>query len=478
MLVILLGRVLQFLLLLAIMRVATTLLTPAEMGRLTLITTTTAFFAFFLVNPVGMFINRRLHSWQENGTVQTYLRLYWVYLAAVSFFAALVLTGLNETGWFDYQTSSAWLLPLVCGSLLFNTINQTVIPSINLLGASKPFLLLTNASVATGFLAATLLVMLFSPQAEYWLLGLLLGQTLFAWVGGRIFFAHLKSPASGGRVARIHARHLRTLFAFAWPIAISVGLGWVQSQGYRFMMGEQLGMEQLGLFFAGYGISAGLIAAFESILTTYLQPRLYRDANTLDSDLQLRSWQQYASVVIPALLLTGISIAALAPELTRIFLGASFQSASEFVVWGACAETARAMISTYTLKAHVGMQTRKLILPNLIGAALALLLSFWLMPLMGGAGVGVALSLSGMTILLTMHLSAGFAGSGKLGVKDILFALGLGCALFVLTTLFRQLLVTWAGLLGQAALVLLAGLLYIAAQYLVFYKHFEAIESR
>ena len=475
---ILIGRVLQFLLLLAMMRVATTLLTPAEMGRLTLISTTTAFFALFLINPVGMFINRRLHAWQENGSVKAYLRRYWGYLAVVSLFAALVLTGLNETGWFDFQTPTAWLLLLVCGSLLFNTINQTVIPSINLLGASKPFLLLTNASVATGFLAATLLVSLFSPQAEYWLLGLLLGQTLFAWVGGKVFFVRLKSPASGSQVARIHVRHLRILFAFAWPVAISVGLGWAQSQGYRFMMGEQLGMAQLGLFFAGYGISAGLIAAFESILTTYLQPRLYRDANTLDAERQLRSWQQYASAVIPSLLLTGICIAALAPELTRIFLGAAFQSASEFVVWGACAETARVMISTYTLKAHVGMQTRKLILPNLIGAALALLLSYWLMPHMGGAGAGAALTLSGFAILFAMHFSSSFSVGGNLGTKDILLVLGLGGGLLCLTALFRPILETWAGLLGQPALVLLAGLLYFVAQYLVFRKHLEASASR
>ncbi len=474
MLVILIGRVLQFLLLLAMMRVATTLLTPAEMGRLTLITTTTAFFALFLINPVGMFINRRLHAWQENGSVQTYLRRYWGYLAGVSLVAALVLSMLNETGWFDFKTPTAWLLLLVCGSLLFNTINQTVIPSINLLGASKPFLVLTNASVATGFLAATLLVILFAPQAEYWLLGLLLGQTLFAWIGGKVFFARLKCPTNTSHAAAIHARHLGVLLAFAWPVAISVGLGWVQSQGYRFMMGERLGLEQLGLFFAGYSISAGLIAAFESILTTYLQPRMYRDANTADTERQMRSWLQYASAVIPSLLLTGICIAGLAPELTRIFLGASFQSASEFVIWGACAETARVMISTYALKAHVGMQTRMLILPNLVGAVTAILLSFWLMPLMGGAGAGLALVVSGMGILLSMHFSSGLVVAGGGYMRGILLALVLGGSMFILITLLRTMLDAEGGIFGMVALVLIAGLLYMAAQYHVFHKHLKA----
>src|SRR5580698_3094950 len=57
------GRGAQFLLALATVRVGTTLLSPAEMGRVSLVVTTTGFFIFLLVNPVGMFINRRLHSW-------------------------------------------------------------------------------------------------------------------------------------------------------------------------------------------------------------------------------------------------------------------------------------------------------------------------------------------------------------------------------------------------------------------------------
>ena len=53
----------------------------------------------------------------------------------------------------------------------------------------------------------------------------------------------------------------------------------MQGQGYRYLLEGQLGLAQLGLFVAGYGISAGMIAGFESVLTTYFQPRLYRDVS-------------------------------------------------------------------------------------------------------------------------------------------------------------------------------------------------------
>jgi predicted small integral membrane protein len=126
---IILGRAAQFLLALATLRAATTLLSPDEMGKVSLILTTTACFAMFLVNPVGMFINRRLHAWQAKGLAYPYLKLYSVYLGVVALFAAIVLPILDKSGWVGFAMPAPWLVGLVCGSLIFNTVNQTSIPS-------------------------------------------------------------------------------------------------------------------------------------------------------------------------------------------------------------------------------------------------------------------------------------------------------------------------------------------------------------
>ena len=143
MIVIIFGRAAQFILLLMVMRVATTYLPPEEMGRLSLITAAVAFYALFLVNPVGMFINRRLHAWDELGRAKYYLKLHWIYLLIVSVFAAASLAVLNNTHTFGFQFNTIWLLVLVCGSLIFNTINQTAIPSLNMLELRGRFITLT-----------------------------------------------------------------------------------------------------------------------------------------------------------------------------------------------------------------------------------------------------------------------------------------------------------------------------------------------
>jgi O-antigen/teichoic acid export membrane protein len=382
------------------MRVATTVLPPEEMGRLSLITAATAFYALFLVNPVGMFINRRFHAWDALGRAKYYLKLHWIYLAGVSVVAAASLAVLNQVHAFGFQFNTTWLLVLVCGSLIFNTINQTAIPSLNLMEFRRWFVTLTLATIAAGLLSSYLLVRNFSATAEYWLLGLLIGQTIFAVAGVKLFFDRLK-PA----IAMPHPtkNHLALLFDFAWPVAISVGFNWLQTQGYRFFVADSLGLVALGLFVAGYGISAGLMAAFESVLTTYFQPRFYKRVNNNVKNDQSLAWNNYAGAILPSLMLVTLLLVSLAPELTRILVGPAYQSASQFVVWGVIAEGARVAAGVYGMSAHAKMKTRLLLLPNLLGAVICIALIWAFAPSLGAHGVGLARSLAGVGMVITMH---------------------------------------------------------------------------
>jgi len=469
---IIIGRAAQFLLALIMLRAATTLLSPEEMGRVSLILTTIAFFAMFLVNPVGMFINRRLHAWQANGAARHYLIRYVNYLLMVALIAAIGLPFLYMSGVLNFGVSIGWLICLVCGSLLFNTINQTAIPSLNMLGDSRRFVLLSVATLAASFACAVVLVQTVQPSAQYWVLGLLLGQTLLAAIGTRVLFSKLEQHAPHQASPIIIKRHLQVLFSFAWPVALAAGLGWVQAQGYRYLMEGQLGLAQLGLFVAGYGISAGMIAGFESVLTTYFQPRLYRDVNTAHPEQQAQAWHRYAAAVIPSLLLTVAFIAMLAPELTRLFLGENFQSAANYVVWGALAEAARVLMGAYSLIAHVYMRTHWLILPGLIGAVLSLALCVLFIPEFGAAGAGMALVLSGLAVVVTMHALLARRVGGGTPIQPVLLAGVSAGALWGMTLGLRHLwdAAGWGAIFGILTLV---GIAYLGLQYLFLRQHLE-----
>lgn len=419
-----------------------------------------------------MFINRRLHAWHARGVARHYLIRYVGYLLMVALLAVTVLPLAYMSGVVNFGISIGWLLLLVCGSLIFNTINQTAIPSLNMLGDSKRFVLLTVATIATSFVCATLLVQTVQQTAQYWLLGLLLGQTLLAIIGTQMLFARLSVPETPHVHPMISKSHLEMLFSFAWPVAIAAGLGWVQGQGYRYIMDGQLGLAELGLFVAGYGISAGMIAAFESVLTTYFQPRLYREVSAAHPEQQAQAWHQYAAAVIPSLILTVALIVILAPELTRLLLGQDFQTAAEFVVWGAFAEAARVLMGVYSLIAHVYMRTRWLILPSLVGAALSMTLCVILIPGLGAEGVGIGLATSGFAVVVVMHLLLAPRVGGGIPIRPVLWA-GLAALVLWMVTLGLRYLIDAPGWLMVISLLGLIGITYLGMQYLFLRQHLK-----
>lgn len=441
------------------------------MGKASLILTTTAFFAMFFINPVGMFINRRLHTWQVNGSVAAYFERYWVYLGILAMAAAIGLLLLDIAGWMNLGIPLVWLVALVCGSLIFNTINQTSIPALNMLGYSNCSVALSVATVGVGLVCAVALVRAMQASAEYWVLGLLLGQVFLAILGTKILLARLRlDSVLPMATSGLQKQHLQVLFEFAWPVALAAGLGWVQGQGYRYILESELGVSQLGLFVAGYGISAGMVAGFESVLTTYFQPRLYRDANKEHPKEQAEAWQRYASAVIPSLMLTVGLIIILAPELTQLFLGERFQSASSFVIWGALAEAARVLTGVYSLIAHVFMRTRWLIFPSVIGAILAVTACFLLIPQMGSMGAGLGLVLAGFVVVAVLHVSLISNVERGMPKRSILLAVTAIALLWLWVSCIRYFFghASWA---AAAAVVVMVGMAYLGVLFLLLREH-------
>ncbi len=407
MLLVAIGRIIQFSLLLLTLRLATSLLSPIEMGKISIVTSSVAFFALLLINPVGMYINRRLHAWDLRDKATNYLTYFWLYLLVANIFSALILCALIGFNIWNPSISTYWLLLLVCGNLTFGTLNQTVIPGLNLFGHTSWFLCLTVATTATSLIFAVSLVLKVAPNAENWLSGLLIGQLIVGLIGKKIFYSKLKGKESKNTaLLKLSHTQIHNFLNFAWPIAIAVGLGWIQNQSYRYLMEERLGLIDLGLFVAGYGISAGLVAGFESIFTTYFQPKFYKRISTNTISEQAKAWQDYAQAILPSLLITSFFIMATAPDLTQLLLGPSFRQSSQFVVWGAFAESARISISVFGMATHARMNTKLLLTPNLVGAVLSVTLIWYLIPLYGSDGVGIGLISSFViTLLLTIRIT-------------------------------------------------------------------------
>lgn len=428
MLITLIGRLVQFALMFASVKIMTHLLTPSEMGKVALITTTTSLFALFLVNPVGMFINRRMHAWVDAGSFRSYFRLFVGYLLAVSLVAAIALLAAFHLGLDLGGANLPWVLALVCGSLLFNTIATTLVQALNMVQRVQAFTVLTIGTLITSLGISVWLNHAATPSAERWLAGTLLGQTLFGAIAYVVFFRNRPARQEPLRIGRAQ---WNAMLAFCWPIGLAVLLQWLHMQGYRFLLAERFGLAQLGLYAAGYNVAASLISAMETLLTTWYQPIFYRMANSTDPAQRDQAWSAYASVMLPASTLGMTALVAVSPSLPKVLLGEAFHGAGQYVLLGALAEWARMLVGLVGLNAHRRMSTRQLIAPNLAGMIATYAVLFAAISTLGLVAAPVAMFAGSFTVIAYLwfhtyrddtHARLAWRSIGGLGLVAAVFA--------------------------------------------------------
>ncbi|MBT9143191.1 MAG: hypothetical protein DDT29_01590 [Dehalococcoidia bacterium] len=384
----------------------TSVLSPEEMGRYYILLSLTAFFALFLISPIGNYINRKTHDWHRSGTIQRNLYLYWLYVvcvAAVAFLALLLIKTLAGVG---IEVSWVWLLIVIAGSLLFNTANLTITTILNMLGNRMWFVIFTLLTLWVGLGLAFFFASRISAQAEYWLAGLIIGQFVIFVLSYRYLTGSLNRSRNEPKPMSPGLPKLNMMlspFHFALPLAIVAGLMWVMAQSYRFVLGHFGGLEALGLFAVGYGIAASITTAFEGIFDQYYFPVFYKEISTADLEGRRISWNKFAAYLFPAAILMAAFAIACAPYLTRLLVAAEFQDSAQFILWGAFAELARVLARGFSMMAHAEMKTSWLIPASVTGAIVALggvlVLAQW----DPQVGTGIALTIAGFVAAL--HLA-------------------------------------------------------------------------
>ncbi len=295
--------------------------------------------------------------------------------------------------------------------------------------------------------------------------GLLLGQILFAAIGLKIFSGKINHENMG--VDKVPLSHIKSLFMFAWPVMLAAGLNWLQTQGYRFFMSSSLGLSSLGVFVAGYGLSAGLVAGLESMLITYFQPLFYRRVcSGLHAD-QAAAWNQYASAIFPSLLILIFFVMAVSSQITHLLLGPRYAASAQYVVWGTLAEATRVVASVYSMAAHARMKTTWLLLPNLIGALLSVALVAYLVPRLGASGAGIALTLTGVILIGVWHMKIRKELFISLPYALLVKSISMGCGLLVAALFFQTILKDISAIQSAFIMILVLGICFLAMQYLV-----------
>jgi O-antigen/teichoic acid export membrane protein len=258
--------------------------------------------------------------------------------------------------------------------------------------------------------------------------------------------------------------------SFVWPLTLTLALAWTQNQWYRFAFEERLGIYALGLFVAGFGISAGIIGALEATLTAYLLPSLYKQINKAENDGWIGAWSEYAAIVYSTLLMFVVYICCLAPELTRILVGPMYQSAVKYVAWGALVELFRVSAGIIALVGHAKMKTKLLLWPGIIGASTSVALVTLLLPAYGEWGVAIGLVLAGVAVSLSSAIFMLDRTAVSVTWADAMKLILMGAALWLVTFVLKSVESTTSPMMSAVTVAACSGLALLVILYFALFK--------
>ncbi len=173
------GEILLMLTSIISIRISTTLLSPAEIGRFNIILAICGLFDLVVIGPVGNYVNRKLMEWKEEGNARKYLISFGKCLLILSFAATFFMFLIQKYFGIGIDIRLPWLLFLVFGGVLFVSGKLAYISYLNLLGQRLWFMLLSVLTVWFGLGISSYLVLQISADAEYWLLGSFISQLFF-----------------------------------------------------------------------------------------------------------------------------------------------------------------------------------------------------------------------------------------------------------------------------------------------------------
>ncbi|MHA1409544.1 MAG: hypothetical protein ACTSQY_04370, partial [Candidatus Odinarchaeia archaeon] len=137
------GRVLMMLTSIVSIRIFTTLLSPREAGRLNILLAICGWFSLVMINPVGMYVNRKIIEWNRDGSVQKHIVSLQKYFAFISALAFLVVVGLNYLIGVGVKVNPLWIFIIVVGSILITGNNLSFLSWLNLFGRRIWFVILS-----------------------------------------------------------------------------------------------------------------------------------------------------------------------------------------------------------------------------------------------------------------------------------------------------------------------------------------------
>lgn len=400
-------------------RLMTTVLSPTEIGRYSILTAFSMWFSLTLVSPAGNYINRCFMGWVGNGQVWKQLFRYLNLLLLICAATACASYVAYRTGLLGISIDAGRLILIVVGILAFLTINMLLVGLLNMLGRPSLYVLYTSITVWLGLGLSAAFTLGLQRDAECWIAGQIAAWAIVSIIG---YISLRRAVRAATSPVSTESNHGNGLWAFAWPLVISTSLYWFQVQGYRIELEHWINVSAVGLLTTGLLLGANPVATIDTLLGEYLRPQYYRDIACEDREAQEAAWTSLAGSFLTSLIPIAMLVGSAGSFLAVLLVAPSFRSVATLISWGVFIELLRVVNSLYVLAAHTRFKTRTTLAPALVGAALVLItiIPFTRWNLYIGAGLALSTGMLGSTVYLALSLRHTFRA--RLPYRDMVKA--------------------------------------------------------
>lgn len=355
------GRLLTAGLGLITVKAVTTYLTPLEYGQFAMLVVIQSFCGLFLVNPLGMYLNRHTHEWWEDGTLISRLGNYKWYILCVSGIGCAVGIGLSKESLLFQVIATGFALIVMVNGI---TWNSTWVPLLNMVGLrsqSVRWALLTSVFV----LLFPITICLFFPTGLGWFTGQAFGYSLGAYFARRSF---LRISLTRSIKLKNVNFDWKDICIYCFPLALGTGFMWIQQSGFRLIVEHYWGLASLGYLSVGLMLANQMWSLIESLAQQFLYPLFYKRIANSDVSLKSEAFSDLLNVLIPIYLILAGAFFLAAPYLLKVLASSNYADAGSFFKFGVGIEFFRVVANLISNAAHATKKTQTIVLPYAIGA--------------------------------------------------------------------------------------------------------------
>ena len=368
-LILLIGNIPRVILLVLYIRLQTYFLDYENLSKYYLLFSVYSFLGIVFINPIALFLNRHLLNWFNGGNLNSSLKK--VFAKIILPLGLLTFVIIICFIFFYNHILGNIIFHLIGFLILFLFLSKTIcdfiLNSFNILGKNLIFMRLTVTFHLLSPIISVLLVTYFESSYLFWFLGLIFSNLLIGLIG----WGYLKRLSANNKPLI----DLSQLKSFSKNLIIASFLGWLLTDGFRFISEIKIGLFETGILILGIVSVNQIYANLEVLINQFIMPNYLNKINGVKFKLRSIAFNKLFNLTIPVYIIISILIFSFSELIINILIDKSKinDSFKQIFLISIGVEFLRVLMNVLKNITVSEYQSKPFLTPYLIGSLLLLI---------------------------------------------------------------------------------------------------------